>query len=95
MSYKSPEYYALQRNVAKRQAILRHVDNARTFNSLRYVEGLTLSGRTRDGTNIEIAIDGGLMQSVLDLCANRSVEAAKSIQGGEWEADDFEKASKV
>lgn len=96
MTYKSPEFWAMERNLAKQQAIMRHVENARTFNKLKYSENLKLSGQGRyDDRATEITISGDLMKALLDLCANRSVEAAKTIHDGEWEANDFEGAAKV
>lgn len=96
MSYKSPEFWTLERNVAKHKAILNHIENARTFNRLKYAEQLNLNGRIRmDDATVSIEVSGDLMRAVLDLCAERSIAAAKTIYDGEWEKNDFEKAAKV
>lgn len=96
MTYKSPEFYAIERNLARHQAIKRSIDNARTFNTLKYAEDLTLTGKQRfDDHPISITISGDLMKAVLDLCASRSVAAANAIHCGEWEDNNFEKAAAV
>lgn len=96
MSYEPPEYGAIKRNVIRSETMLRHVDNARTFNKLKLAENLTLSGKGRfDDRPTTITIAGDLMEAVLEMAAARSIEAAKAIHSGEWEANDFERAAAV
>lgn len=96
MTYKNDAYYALERNVTKTEAMKRHIDNARTFNALKYVDNITIIGKGRfDDHETKITVSGELMKEILDLGADHFVSAAKAIHQGEWEANNFEKAAEV
>lgn len=97
MSYKTDEYYALERNLAKQKAIVQHIDNAMTFNKLAYCDEVCLTGRTRhDDQPVSITVRGDLLKKLVQFSAGHCVDAAEAVANGPWEqVQDYTRAAKV
>lgn len=95
MTYKTDDYYRLDRNHTRVRSVLNSIDLARRFNCLKHVEQITIRGVQRDGTPIEITAAGQLLNVIIDQASAHCIGIAKTMAAEPLEEVDFDKAAKV
>lgn len=95
MTYKSDDYYKLDRNHTRVRAALSSIDDARTFNRLKAAPEITISGRDRVGGQSEITVSGAIMKAILELAATHCIERARTMAAEKAEEVDFVRAAAV